>query len=51
MKSREENRVTFYSKDDMSWTMNLSDAEPILRNFNSNNIYELNVSVDDGNYY
>lgn len=46
MKSREENRVTFYSKDDMSWTMNLSDAEPILRNFNSNNIYELNDIIE-----
>lgn len=46
MKTRKENRVIFYSKDDMSGGMNLTNAEPILKNFNSSNIYELNDIIE-----
>ena len=46
MVSRKENRVRFFSKEDMSAGMNLSTAEPILRNYDSSNVIELNDIIE-----
>ena len=46
MKSRRLNRVTFFSKVDLSSGENLSKAEPILRRFNPNSRYEINDIIE-----
>ncbi len=46
MKYRKENRVNFFSKEDMSAGFNLSLAESILRSYDSNNYFELNDIIE-----
>lgn len=46
MKPEKENRVTFFSKEDMSSGHNLSLAEPVLRNFDSANSYDINGIIE-----
>jgi hypothetical protein len=46
MNSPKEDRVTFFSKEDMSIGINLSLAEPILRNFDVNNNFDLNDIIE-----
>lgn len=46
MKSFNEKRVTYYSKWDLSNSMNLSLAEPILRKFDRNKSFDLNDIIE-----
>jgi hypothetical protein len=46
MKSRKENRVEYFSKEDMSGGHYLSLAEPILRNFNRDYEYDINDIIE-----
>jgi hypothetical protein len=46
MSSSKVDRVIFYSKEDMAKGENLSLAEPILRNYKSTNIYDVNEIIE-----
>ena len=43
---RDINRVVFYSKQDLSYDRNLQNAELIIENFNSENVFDINDTLE-----
>ncbi|MDG1824013.1 MAG: hypothetical protein P8H45_03860 [Flavobacteriaceae bacterium] len=43
---RDLNRVVFYSKQDLSGDRNLQHAEPIIENYDSSKVYEINEALE-----
>lgn len=43
---RDLNRVVFYSKQDLSGDRNLQNAEPIIENYDSSKVYEINEVLE-----
>jgi hypothetical protein len=43
---RDLNRVVFYSKQDLSRDRNLQNAEPIIKNYGSSKVYEINEVLE-----